>query len=113
MRALDGVSMSDSTLRRIAAVHSSLLHALLPHLGPWTRTLPSQSEYDFIVIGAGTAGSTIAARLSEDPSVSVLLLEAGPTDRNLLVDVPLACPFLQSTHNDWQLEVEPQVSAQD
>jgi choline dehydrogenase-like flavoprotein len=46
-------------------------------------------SYDYIVVGAGSAGAIVAARLSEDPGTSVLLIEAGPEDRNLWSRVPL------------------------
>ncbi|XP_026675083.1 glucose dehydrogenase [FAD, quinone]-like [Ceratina calcarata] len=66
-----------------------------------------RSKYDFIVIGAGTAGATIASRLSEIEDVSVLLIEAGP-EETLLMDVPILANFLQGVESiDWMYETEP------
>lgn len=67
--------------------------------------LPNQ-EYDFIVIGAGTAGATIAGRLSEISDVSVLLIEAGPNE-NLFMDIPLIVNSLQFNNDvNWKYETE-------
>ncbi|KAK4561051.1 hypothetical protein LTR86_005006 [Recurvomyces mirabilis] len=67
-------------------------------------------EYDYIIVGAGTAGLTVAARLSENPDVSVGVLEAGENKLgDMLVDTPAA--FLQmfgKPEYDWKFMSEPQ-----
>ncbi|XP_076377623.1 glucose dehydrogenase [FAD, quinone] [Megalopta genalis] len=64
-----------------------------------------QNEYDFVVVGAGSAGSVIANRLSENGNWTVLLVEAGP-DEPELSDVPAICPLLQLSPLDWQFKTE-------
>ena len=59
------------------------------------------SSYDFVVVGAGTAGCVIAARLSEDSTARVLLLEAGSAEPLELMAVPSAWPALMGTSADW------------
>lgn len=63
-------------------------------------------EYDFVVIGGGSAGAVVASRLSEIPDWSVLLLEAGP-DENEITDVPSLAAYLQLTKLDWKYKIEP------
>jgi len=69
-------------------------------------------EADFIVIGAGSAGCTIAARLSEDPATRVLLLEAGGEDTNRWIHIPLGFgkTFADPSVN-WCYETEPDAGA--
>jgi choline dehydrogenase len=57
--------------------------------------------YDYVIVGAGSAGCVLAARLTEDPDVNVLLLEAGPPDANQNIHVPLGYLKLAGTELDW------------
>lgn len=67
-------------------------------------------DADYIVVGAGSAGAALAARLSEDPSVSVLLLEAGPVDKAMELHVPAAFSKLFRGKYDWNYDTVPQPS---
>jgi len=57
--------------------------------------------YDYVIVGAGSAGCVLANRLTEDPGVSVLLLEAGGPDTNDLIHMPAAFSLLYRTDQDW------------
>ncbi len=66
-------------------------------------------EFDYIVVGAGSSGCAVASRLSEDPNISVLLLEAGPWDRSLLIDMPVAMAVIKDNPRvNWQFPTEPE-----
>ncbi|GAB0093762.1 glucose dehydrogenase [Sergentomyia squamirostris] len=64
------------------------------------------SEYDFIIVGGGSAGCVLANRLSENKNWKVLLLEAGKRE-NLLMDVPMFVHYLQQLDTDWHYKTEP------
>jgi len=64
---------------------------------------------DIVVIGAGSAGAVVASRLSEDPAVSVTLLEAGPASVPRESRIPAAFSRLFRSDYDWQFETEPEV----
>ncbi|MEV4686966.1 GMC family oxidoreductase [Microbacterium sp. LWH3-1.2] len=65
-------------------------------------------EADYVVVGAGSAGAALAARLSEDANVSVLLLEAGGPDKALELHVPAAFSKLFRGAYDWNYDTVPQ-----
>jgi choline dehydrogenase len=64
--------------------------------------------YDYVIVGAGSAGCVLAARLTEDPDVKVLLLEAGPPDVNENIHVPLGYLQLGGTEVDWDIHSAPE-----
>ena len=64
--------------------------------------------YDYIVVGAGSAGCVLANRLSEDPQSKVLLIEAGGKDRSPNIKIPAAFPNQFHTKLDWDYYTEPE-----
>ncbi|MDI4658189.1 GMC family oxidoreductase, partial [Xanthobacter autotrophicus] len=66
-------------------------------------------SFDYIVVGGGTAGAILAARLSEDPRRTVLLLEAGGTDRGFWVPIPAGfSKLLAGSAFNWRFQTEPE-----
>jgi choline dehydrogenase len=67
------------------------------------------APFDYIVVGAGSAGCILASRLTEDPSVRVLLVEAGGSDRRLIISMPGALPFVyQNKRLGWGFQSGPE-----
>jgi len=70
-------------------------------------------EFDYVVVGAGTAGCVLAARLSEDPQVRVLLLEAGPRDTSPWIHLPIGYgKTMFHPELNWRFETEPEPEMQ-
>ena len=69
-------------------------------------------EADYVVVGAGSAGCVVAARLSEDPSVKVVVLEAGGPDRNIWIHIPIGYgKTIVDPSVNWMYETEPDPGA--
>ncbi|MEV6329346.1 GMC family oxidoreductase N-terminal domain-containing protein [Streptomyces sp. NPDC051909] len=64
--------------------------------------------YDYVIVGAGSAGCVLAARLSEDPEVRVALIEAGGADTAQEIHIPAAFPQLFKSALDWDLDTDPE-----
>lgn len=66
------------------------------------------TQYDYIMIGAGSAGCVVANRITEDGETTVLLLEAGNPDTKPEIQIPLECTSLPGTEVDWGYFSEPE-----
>ena len=66
------------------------------------------TEYDYIIVGAGTAGCVLANRLSADPQTQVLMLEAGDKDNFFWIDIPVGYLYtIANPRTDWCYQTEP------
>jgi choline dehydrogenase len=75
----------------------------------YAASIPDNTEFDFIVVGAGSAGCVLANRLSENGRHSVLLLEAGGRANNINLKIPLmVAKILNDERYTWQYQTEPQ-----
>ena len=70
--------------------------------------MTASERYDYVVVGAGSAGCAAAARLSEDPDVSVAVIEAGPPAKGRLFEIPRLFGLQLKTTFDWDLQTEPE-----
>lgn len=70
--------------------------------------MKKETSFDYIIVGAGSAGCVLANRLTEDPNVKVLLLEAGKADEQMEIHIPLAFSKLFLSNSDWAYYTQSQ-----
>ena len=80
--------------------------------GPWLEGKAMETKFDYVIVGGGSAGCVLAARLSEDPGVTVALLEAGGEGRELAIRLPAGVvamlPGRPFKYQNWAFETVPQ-----
>lgn len=67
------------------------------------------ASFDYVIIGAGSAGCVLARRLGEDPATRILVLEAGGSERSVIVSMPAALTLPMNTRRyNWGMQTEPE-----
>ena len=92
----------------VRTIHMLFVERRAPLLSPNDPPLAEEPLYDFIIVGGGSAGAVLAARLAESTSHRVVLLEAGEEDKGPFFKVPLAALGFQATSHHWAYEAEEQ-----
>ncbi len=71
--------------------------------------MPDEGQFDYVIVGAGSAGCVLAYRLGEDPATRILVIEAGGSDQSLIVDMPAALSIPMNTARfNWGMKTEPE-----
>ena len=96
----------------LVVIISVIVYQWMGNRGPvHINTFSPDVEYDYIIVGAGSAGCVLANRLTEDPNTTVLLLEAGPVDTKPEIQIPFTWLGLLGSEVDWDHEIVPQHNA--